>query len=202
MTIRQRIRARGSAFAVVGLLPLVPVALGLIWYGAMLVALAFKAPPETVNAISGYREAYDYLADLQAADVTGNARLIAALAGLAAFALFAFLAWKQVPRPYLARSDLALSEDGRGTSTVEPRAIERAAEVASCGHPSVSDATGRYGEDGIAVDIDVKRAGDVPGTLRDVQRRVGAALKQHDLPDTPVSVTLTGFARQRRRELE
>ncbi len=202
MTIRQRIRARGSAFAFVGLLPLVPVALGLVWYGAMLVALAFKAPPETVNAISGYREAYDYLADLQAADATGTMRLTAALAGLVAFALFAFLAWKQVPRPYLARGDLTLAENDRGTSTVEPRAIERAAEVAACAHPSVSDATGRYGEDGIDLDIDVKRAGDVLGTLREVQRRVGEALRRHDLPDVPVSVTLTGLERQRRRELE
>ncbi len=201
MKVRQRLRGRHSPLVFLGLLLLVPVALALIWYGAMLVALAFKAPPDTVNVISGYRDAYGFLAGLEADDVTGRVRLIASVAGLAGFVVFGFLAWKQVPRPYLARGELALVESDRGISTVEPRAIERAAEVAACAHPSVSDATGRYGNDGIDVDIDVKGAGDVPGTLREVRRRVGEALQRHDLPDAPVRVTLTGFQRQRRREL-
>jgi hypothetical protein len=200
--VRQRLRGRGSPLVFLGLLLLVPVALALIWYGAMLVALAFKGPPETVNAISGYRDAYDFLADLDAGDVTGRVRLITSVVGLGAFVVFGLLAWKQIPRPYLARGELMLAENDRGTSTVEPRAIERAAEVAACAHPFVSDATGRYGEDGIDVDIDVKRAGDVVRTLREVQGRVGEALQRHDLPDVPVSVTLTGYERQRRRELE
>ena len=202
MTIRQRLRDRGSALVLVGRLLLVPVALALVWYGAMLVALAFKVPPETVNAMSGYRDAYDFLASLEAGDVTGTVRLIAGLAGLAAFLVFGYLASKQVPRPYLARGELTLGESGRGSSSVEPRAIERAAEIAACAHPAVSDATGRYGGDGIDVDIDLGRAGDVVGTLREVQGRVGEALQRHELPDAPVSVTLTGFERQRRRELE
>lgn len=202
MTVRQRLRGRGSPLVFLGLLLLVPVALALIWYGAMLVALAFKTSPETVNAISGYRDAYDFLAELEAGDVTGRVRLTASLGGLAAFVVFGLLAWKQVPRPYLARGELTLAEHDRGTSTVEPRAIERAAEVTACAHPSVGDATGRYGEDGIDVNLDLKRAGDVLSTLREVQHRVGEALRRHDLPDVPVSVTLTGLERQRRRELE
>ena len=200
--IRQRLRDRGSALVLIGRLVLVPVALALVWYGAMLVALAFKVAPETVNAISGYRDTYDFLASLEAEDVTDTVRLIAALAGLAAFLGFGYLAWKQIPRPYLARGELTLAESRRGSSTVAPRAIERAAEVAACAHPAVSDATSRYVGDGIDVDIDVGRAGDAVGTLRDVQRRVGEALQQHELPHAPVSVTLTGFDRQRRRELD
>ena len=202
MKVRQRLRGRNSPLVFLGLLLLVPVALALVWYGAMLVALAFKAPPGTVDAISGYRTAYDFLADLDAGDVTGRIRLIASLAGLAAFVVFGLLAWKQIPRPYLVRGELPLAENGRGASTVKPRAIERAAEVAACAHPSVSDATGRYGEDGIDVDISVMRAGEAVGTLREVQRRVGEALHRHGLPAMPVSVTLTGFERQRGRELE
>lgn len=201
MTIRQRLRGRDSPLAIFGLLLLVPVALALIWYGAMLVALAFKADPETVNTISGYRDAYDFLAGLVPADFTGTVRLITGLGGLAAFLFFGFLALKQVPRPYLARGPLTLAGDERGTLTVEPRAIERAAEVAACADPSVTDATGRYVENGIELEIDVKRAGDLPDTLREVQQRVGEALRQHDLPDGPVSVTLAGFD-SGRRELE
>jgi len=201
VTIRQRLRGRDSPLAILGLLLLVPVALALIWYGAMLVALAFKVDPETVNTISGYRDVYDFLAGLVPADFTSTVRLITGLGGLAAFLLFGLLALKQVPRPYLARGPLTLAGDERGTLTVEPRAVERAAEVAACAHPSVTDATGRYVENGIELEIDVKRAGDLPDTLREVQQRVGEALRQHDLPDGPVSVTLAGFDRGR-RELE
>jgi len=200
--VRQRLHGRGSPVVFLGLLLLVPVALALIWYGAMLVALAVKTSPETVNAISGYRDAYDFLAGLEAGDVTGRVRLIASLAGLSAFVVFGFLAWKQIPRPYLVRGELTLAENNRGTSMVEPRAIERAAEVAARAHPSVSDATGRYGEDGIDVDLDVNRAGDVLGTLHEAQLRVSEALQRHELPDVAIRVTLTGFERQRRRELE
>ncbi len=202
MIARQSLRERGSPFVRLGLFLLLPIALALVWYGTMLVLLAFKAPPETVNAISGYRDAYDFLAGLEAADVTGRIRLIASLAGVAAFVVFGFLAWKQVPRPYLARGELTLSEGGRGASTVEPRAIERAVEVAARAHPSISDAMARYGEDGVDVDIDLTRPGDVTDPLREVQRRVSETLQRHDLPDVPVSVTLTGFQRQRRRELQ
>ena len=202
MIARQRLRERGSPFVPLGLFLLLPVALALVWYGAMLVLLAFKAPPETVNAISGYRDAYEFLAGLEAGDVTPGVRLIVGLAGLAAFVVFGFLAWKQVPRPYLARGELTLSEGSRGVSTVEPRAVERAVEVAARAHPSISDVMARYGEDGVDVDVDLKRAGDVTDPLREVQRRVSETLQRHDLPDVPVRVTLTGFQRQRRRELQ
>jgi hypothetical protein len=200
--LRQSVREHRSPFVYLGLLLLVPVALALIWYGLMLVALAFKVSPQDVNAISGYRDAYEFLAGLEAPDVTRMIRLITALAGLAAFLIFGFLAWKLIPRPYLARGELTLSEDRRGTSTLEPRAVERAVEIATRDHSAVGDAKARYGDDGIEVDVDLARAQDVPDTLREVQRGVREALQRHDLPDVPVSVTLTGLDRQRRRELE
>lgn len=202
MILRQSVRERRSPFVYLGLLLLLPVALALIWYGAMLVALSFKVSPQAVNAISGYREAYDFLAGLETGDITGMVRLITALAGVAAFLVFGFLAWKLLPRPYLARGELTLNEDRRGTSTVEPRAVERAVEVAAREHASVGDAMARYGDDGVEVDLDLARARDVPGTLREVQRSARDALRRHDLPVVPVSVTLTGFDTQRRRELE
>lgn len=202
MILRQSVREHRSPFVYLARLLLVPVALTLIWYGLMLVALAFKVSPQDVNAISGYRDAYEFLAALEVADVTRTVGLITALAGLAAFLIFGFLAWKLIPRPYLARGELTLSEDPRGTSTVEPRAVERAVEVAAREHSSVGDAKARYGDDGVEVDVDLVRARDVPDTLREVQRGVREALQRHDLPEVPVSVTLTGLDRQRRRELE
>ena len=200
---RQRVRGRTSVLAVIGrLVPLV-LALALIWYGAMLVLLAVKVSPSTVNSISGYRTAFNWLSDLTPAKVDGaTTRAILAGAGVLAFLVFGFLALKQLPRPYLARRDLSLSADDRGEVLVEPRAIERLAEVAAGAHVAVSGARGRYSVDALSVDLSVRRARDLADTLQDTQRRVADALEQHELPAMPINVTLTGYDRRHRRELQ
>ncbi len=198
---RQRLRSRTSPIAYVGRAILVLVAVGLVWYGLMMVLLALKVSPGAIDAISGYRTAYDYLAALGPDDIGVSTRLITALAGAAGFLLFGYLALKEIPRPYLARTDLRLREDDRGVVDVGPRAIERIAETAAGEHPAVSSATGRYSTDELAVDLGVKRARDLDETLSDVQDRVLHALSSHELPPTPVVVTLTGFDRKQRREL-
>lgn len=198
---RQRIRARVSAAVLTGNLLLILIGLGLIWYGLMVVLLAFKSSPSFVDDISGYRTAYEYFAGLQPSEITARVRLIAGLAGLAAFFLCVLLAWKHVPRPYLARNELLLGEDQLGTLIVEPRAVERAAEAAAREHPAVSETAARNEVDTVAVNVHVRQGTDLAETLRDVHRRVREALGDHDLPTLPISVTLTGFDRRHRREL-
>lgn len=185
--------------AVVGrLVPLV-LALALIWYGTMLLLLAVKVTPSTVNDLSGYRTAYDWLSGLTPAKVDGSGtRAIIAGAGIAAFLVFGFLAYKQLPRPYLARRELSLSADTGGELTVEPRAVERIAEVAARAHPAITQARGRYSVDDLTVDVTVRRAADVAQTLQNAQTRVAAALEQHELPPMPVNITLVGYDRSRR----
>jgi len=185
----------------VGRAVLILVALALVWYGLMLVLLAVGISPDFVNAISGYRSAYDALAGLTASDITDRARLVAALVGLGAFLFFGYLALKEIPRPYLARSDLRLNEDEHGTVDLEPRAIERVVEVAAAAHPAVSSVTGRYGTDDLAVEVRLRRARGLAEALSDVHDRVLHALQMHGVPPTPVDVVLTGFDRQQRREL-
>ena len=199
---RQRVRERPSVLAVVGrLVPLV-LALALIWYGAMLVLLAAKVSPSTVNGLSGYRTAYNYLSGLSPADVDGGAtRAILAGAGIAGFLIFGLLAFKQLPRPYLARRGLSLTEDARGQVVVEPRAIERVAEVAAKAQPAITDARGRYSVDDLTVDVNVRRARDLAQILRSTQVRVVEALEQHELPAMPVNITLIGYDRRSGREL-
>lgn len=199
--LRQRLRIRRSPLAYLGRALLVIVSLALVWYGLMLVLLALKVSPDSVEAISGYRSAYDELARVTAQDVDGQTRLIAGLAGLAAFLVFGYLALKELPRPYLARGDLRLGEDERGVTDVEPRAIERVAEVVAGGQADVSSVRARYGTDELKLDVTVRRARGVPDALREAQRRVRAGLADHGLPPLPVDVTLTGFDRKQRREL-
>ena len=57
-------------------------AVALIWYGLMLVLLALGVAPETVDQISGYRTAYDYLAGLVPEDISDTTRIVVAASGL------------------------------------------------------------------------------------------------------------------------
>ena len=202
--MRQRVRAESSPLAHVGRLILALVCLATIWYGLMVVLLALKVNAEGVERISGYRTVFDFLESLGPNGFPGGtARLIIAAVGLLACLLFFYLALRELPRPYLARSELALAEDHRGALTVEPRAIERAAEAAATQDPAVATAVGRYGGEDLSVDVDVGRASEGARALEDVRGRVSEALGRHDLPPLPVNVTLTGFhlQEQRRREL-
>ena len=199
MMPRQRIRERPSVLMVVGRIVPIVVALGLMWYGLMLILLALKVSPSTVNSISGYRTAFNYLSGLTPSDVDGSVtRAIIAGSGLAAFLVFGYLALKQLPRPYLARRELALVTDEHGEVYVAPRAIERIAEVAASMHPAVTAAQGRYSVDDLAVDVSVRRTRDLATTLQDAQQRVAHALEQHEMPAMAVNITLTGYDRQGR----
>ena len=199
--VRQRVRLRHSSSVHLGRAIVCLLALALIFYGGMVMLLALKLDPGSVNAISGYRDAYEYLADLSPADVAGVRGIVAA-AGILAFLLFGYLAFKQIPRPYLARQTRTLQSLDRGETTIEPRAMERLAEVSARHHPAVSSAAGRLGAHELVVGVEVCRGRELAETLRDVRRRVAAALEQHDLPAMKrIDVTLTGFDRQQRREL-
>lgn len=199
--LRQRLRTATSPFALIGWILVFLLACALVYYGVMVALLALKVDPGTLNTISGYRSAYDFLAGLKVGDLSDTLRIVASIAGLLALVIFAYLAYRAIPRPYLARHDVELAADEGGTLTVQPRAVERVAEVAAVGNPAVASASGRYGDD-LAVAIDVRRARDVAAILEDVQERVVAALAQHGLPPATVNLTLTGFERRTRRELD
>jgi hypothetical protein len=200
---RQRIRQQTSPLIFFGRLLTFVFAAALIWYGAMTLLAALKAlSPSTVNSISGYRTAFNYLAALTPRDVDGGVtREIIAGAGILAFLLFGYLALKEIPRPHLTRRDLELSSDRRGETIIEPRAIERLAETAAQHDPAVTGANGRYSQDHLTVNVTVRRARGLAGTLREAQQRVTHALQQHELPILPVNVTLASYDRRHRREL-
>jgi hypothetical protein len=199
--LRQRIRARRSPLALLGRLLLLVLSLALIWYGLMVVLLALKVSPQTVNALSGYRSAYDFLAGLEPADITGRVRIVAGLGGALSFLLFGYLALKSLAYPYLARSELLLGEARRGVDVVEPRAVERAVEGAVRSHPAIDAASARYGTDDVNVSVHVNDARVAGSALREVRGRGREALAQHELPLLPVNVILTGFEKPKGREL-
>jgi len=179
----------------------VALALILIWYGAMLVLLAAKVSPHTVNDISGYRALYHDAADLRRQNFTTLVRVIAGLAGFVAFCSFLSLALQRLFPPDAIRHTVTLGEGDRGSTAIEPRAIERLAEIAARGHRDVGHATGHLRDQQITVDIDVCRADTAAQTLRAVATQIADALAVHGLPALTVNVTLTGYEPTTRRQL-
>lgn len=199
--IRQRINLRTPALAYVVRALTVLLGVALLWYGLMVVLLAVKVSAHTVNEISAYRTLYHDAASLKSSDFTTTTRLIAGFAGLLVFGACIYLALQEVPRPYLARGAFTIGDRDRGDTTVEPRAVERVAEIAALDHRQVTQASGRLGDEQVDLQVHIRSARGIADTLRDVQRRVSDALAQHGLPSLPINVTLTGYDRTTTREL-
>ena len=199
--IRQRISLRTPALAYLARILAVVLGLALVWYGLMLALLAIKVSPHTVNAISGYRSLYHDATTLSPRDFTTAVRWIAGVAGFAAFLLFAYLAFQELPRPYLARGEIPLIEHDTGATIVKPRAIERVAELAARGNPDVASAAGRLGDRELSLSVGLRQAATAVDALRDVRARVRSEFDRHELPALPVNVTLTDYDRNTRREL-
>ncbi|HLI58537.1 MAG TPA: hypothetical protein VKV21_02610 [Solirubrobacteraceae bacterium] len=194
--IRQRVRLRrfGVAEALMRLLVSL-LALAAIWYGAMVILAAIKVSPDTINGISAYRTVYHVLIAIDARSITGRDRIIVAAAGVLCLLVFAPAAWRALPRPYLARTGIALGdESGPGVTELAPRALERTAEVAATAHPRVRQAAARYGSGTVDVHVELSDDDDLTGTLRSIQHHVRERLREHGVPDGPVDVTFAGLS--------
>lgn len=199
---RQRLRIGGSSLVnAVGRILVALLGAALVYYGLMVVLLALKVSPAFVNDISGYRTAFDFLAELTAADITSGDRIVTAIVALALAALAAFLIWRGLPRPHLARHAVELEGGGPGRTEVGPRAIERAIEVSVLAHPAVVGARARYDEDGVALMVTARHAATLAGTLREVEERAFESLGKHELALERVDVTLAGYDTPNGREL-
>lgn len=200
--IRQRLKTRTSPLSYLGRGLVLLLALALIWGGITLILLTLKVSPSTANAITGYRSFHDLLTSIDLSNLSNQTRVLIAAGGIACFLLCGLLAWKEIPRPYLARHDFSIEDNRQGTATVEPRAVERIAEVAALQHPFVSHAMSRSGTNSLEIEIELARATGVVQALTEVQERVRLGLSRHGLPELTTNVTLTGFNRQRKRELK
>ena len=124
-----------------------------------------------MNSLSAYRTLYDDAAGLKAkrlhdaAAADRGLRGTDRIPGLPLSRVQSVAATVSRPR---RRSPWKTIE--HGTTAVQPRAIERVAELAACGNPDVTAASGRLGDDELSVGIDSRRASAIAATLRDVHR--------------------------------
>jgi hypothetical protein len=199
---RQRLRLESSSLADAvgrGLVALLGAAIA--WYGLMAILLAFKVSPSTVNDISGYRTAFDYLTGLEAGDVSSTDRLIVAIVAVVLALIAAFLLWRALPRPHLARHPIEVEGAGPGRTEVAPRAVERAVESAALAHPDVVGARARYDEDRIDLAVTARGGAELVDTLHEVEGRAFDSLATHELDAARVDVTLAGHDKPKGREL-
>jgi hypothetical protein len=200
---RQRLHLESSALANAvgrGLVALLGAAIA--WYGLMTILLAFKVSPATVNDISGYRTAFDYLSGLEPGDISSSDRLIVAIVAVALSLIAAFLLWRGLPRPHLTRHAIEVEETDRGRTEIQPRALERAVESAALEHPDVVGARARYDDERVDLAVTAGRAAHLVETLREVEERAFDTLAVHELPPAHVDVTLAGFDSPKGRELK
>jgi len=198
---RQRVNVRTPGAALIGRALTLVLGLALVWYGLMVVLLAVKVSPHTVNSLSAYHTLYNHAAGLRHRDFTAVVRLIGALAGLLVLLAFLYLLLRQVPVPRLTRHPMVLPESGRGRIVVEPRAVERIAETAAGRHARVAAANGRLSDDELTVNVGVSTAERLAPTLSEVKREVLDALSRHGLPGVPVHIIATAYTPRTGREL-
>ena len=149
MIVRRRVRIARGRGSRVGIVLAGLLALGVAWYAGAAVALGLGAAPATIDALTGYRSVVAWLAGPHVPSVA--TRAIVAAAGLVVFVVLARLALAQVPRPRVPRSPVVLEHAARGTTTVSPRAIERAVECALADFDAV---TARWEDGTVTATVD------------------------------------------------
>ena len=201
--LRQRLRVEASTLVtVVTRILVVGLGAALAYYGAMLVLLAFKVSPDTVNDLCGYRSAFDYLAGLTAVDISSSDRLIIAIGGVVVGLVSLLLLWRGLPSTHLARHPLILANGDRGVTEIQPRAMERAVEAAALGHAGIVGARARLGDEAIDLAVTADDAADLVSTLREVVDLARESLTKHQLELERVDVTLAGYKGQNGRNLK
>lgn len=91
-----------------------------------------------------------------------------------------------------------LEHDVRGTTTVEPRAIERAVESALREFESVS---ARWEDGHVTAAVTSSRPRQLAGALAKAPAEAAAALRRHGLPEAEVRIVLRGVRSSANREV-
>ena len=196
MIVRRRVRIAGGRGGRLGIVVAGLLALGVAWYAGAAVALGLGAAPATIDALTGYRAVVAWLAGPHVpSDAT---RAIVAAAGLVAFVVLARLALAQVPRPRVPRSPVVLEHAARGTTTVSPRAIERAVECALADFDAV---TARWEDGTVTATVTGTRPRALTGALAAAPGAITRALQRHGLPEAEVRVVLRRVRPSSNREV-
>ncbi len=202
--MRQRVHLSSTWRTTLGKLLCAVVALAVAWFGLALLLVALGAAPDDVDRWLGYRTAYDAVAGLDGTGVEATWRIGLAVGGLLACVVLLALAWAQVPKPELARHDIELVPGGDaapatpGETTVNARAVERAAELAALSVGGIDAARARLDGAEVVVALRATRADGLPDTLLAARSAADDALTDHGFEGLDARVVLAGFDKEPR----
>lgn len=191
---RQRIGLTHTWATTVGQKLMVVPAVALIYGGGVVLALGAGLAPADLDGITGYRTVVDRLGALDPADWSSGVSIGVAVAGLLGLLVFMALGWAQRLIPHVTRAELVLRDDEAGRTTVSPRAIERAVEIAASRHDGVRAAKATLGDGDVTVALHARRADAIPDLLAQAKTQARTALEHAGLTDaTGVRVAVTRF---------
>lgn len=202
MTPRKRTGLPSGFATTLGQKLMFVIALGLIYGGAVALALAAGVTGGDLDRVTGAAWLQDELASIDLAAWSQATTIGVGVGGVVLAAVFVRLAWAQRLVPQRTRLSHELETDGAGRTTVQPRAIERAAELASTEDPGVRAAKATLSADEITVHLHVRDAARLPDLLRAAKSRTQAALEAAGLADdVAVRLTVTRYSTPSRTEL-
>lgn len=204
MTPRKRTALPSGIATAAGQKLMLLVAVGLVYAGAVALALAAGVHGDDLERISGAGWLHDRLAELDPSTWSRGATATVAALGVLLAVLLLRLAWAQrlVPQRTRTAFELSATAPAAGRTTVQPRAIERAAEVAAAGDPGVRAAKATLGDGDLTVHLHARDAARLPEILRDAERRTRAALHAAGVgDDVGLRLTITRFSAPSRTEL-
>jgi hypothetical protein len=200
MMPRQRLGLTHSWATTLGQKLMVVPAVALLYGGAVVLALGAGVAPRDVDAITGYETVYERLGALDPANWSQGVTIGVAIAGLLGFLVLVRLGWAQRLIPHVTRAALVLREEDDGTTTVSPRAVERAAEIAAR-HPGVKAVKATLGEGDLHLAVHARRAELIPEVLQHARSGASRALEQAGLTDIDdVRVAVTRFTPASKKE--
>jgi hypothetical protein len=197
---RQRLGLPHGVLTSIGRRLMALVGLVLIWGGGVVLALTAGAAPRDVDAWSGYRTVQREIGAFGPANWPDTTALVIAIGAVLLASVLLVLGWAQRLTPHLARTDVVLADLPEGRTTVSPRAIERAAEVAARREPGLHAVRARLGDDELTITVHARGADVLPELLRGVQRRATVALTEGGVPQKSVRVVVTRFSAPSTRE--
>lgn len=179
------------------------VAVGLIYGGAVALALAAGVSGGDLDQITGAARLQDELASVDLGAWSQAVTIAVGVGGVVLAGILLRLAWAQRLVPQRTRLARDLEPDARapGTTTIQPRAIERAAELASADDPGVRAAKATLSGRDLAVQLHVRDAERFPELLRGAQQRTRDALVAAGLAgEFDVRLTITRISTSSRTE--
>lgn len=198
---RQRLGLTHTWATTLGQKLMIVPGIALIYGGGVVLALGAGIAPDSLNSAIGYQSVYERLGALDPANWSGGVTIAVAVGGLLGLGLLMALGWAQRLIPHVTRSALVLREEDDGRTTVSPRAIERAVEIAAR-QEGVRAAKATLGEDEVHVALHARRAELIPDLLLRTKARATAALEQSGVGATnDVRVTVTRFTPATKSEL-